>query len=318
MLQPVAPDIYRLRIPIPVPLRSVNAYILQGPQGSTIIDTGFHTPEAEALWREALKGIGPVEQIVVTHYHPDHYGMAGWLQEVTAAPVYMLAGEAQAAQLVWGTAGTAAAISAFFETHGLPPSTAEAIRQNQLAAQALVLPQPAKIYHWHPGEEVILGGQRYVALATQGHTDHQLCLFGLDNRLFFSADQVLPKITPNISIWQANHQNPLAQFFASLDRLAKLQPARVLPGHGNPFGDLAGRIAEIKAHHEERLAEVRRLAQGQSAWAVAQSLFAGRLDDVNQQRFGLAEALSHLEYLVAAGQLTRQGGRPITYGPLAS
>ncbi|HEX6989965.1 MAG TPA: MBL fold metallo-hydrolase, partial [Bacillota bacterium] len=102
-----APGLYCIPIPIPSPLAQVNCYLARGSHGWTVVDTGFHTPEAEGAWTRALRRLGitwkDIERIVVTHYHPDHFGAAGWLQQKTGAPVLMHAAEAATARWVWAT-----------------------------------------------------------------------------------------------------------------------------------------------------------------------------------------------------------------------
>jgi hypothetical protein len=82
----------------------------------------------------------------------------------------------------------------------------------------------------------------------------------------------------------------------------------VLPGHGDPFNDLAGRVREILAHHEDREMEILGLLDGrpQHAYQLAMQLFGNRLKNNEAQRMGVAEVLSHLEYLRYNGQVKQQ------------
>lgn len=106
-LTPLAPDIYRLRLPLPFALDHVNCYLIRGDGGWTLLDTGLHTPDGWRHWLAAFAELriapNDIEQIVLTHVHPDHYGMAGTLQAWTAnaAPVRMSVATAEAAALIW-------------------------------------------------------------------------------------------------------------------------------------------------------------------------------------------------------------------------
>lgn len=315
----VTPGLWQVSVPVPVPLRFVNGYLLEGSDGYTLIDTGFHTPEAEASWHAALAALGlapsAIRRIVVTHYHPDHYGLAGWLQQLTGARVFMTAGEYEGVRRLWRADSPAGeAMAVFFEQNGMPAEVAAGIAANQLDTVDLVSPQPPQIELWQANQEVDLGGRRFRCLETPGHTDHQLCLLGLDEPLFFSADQVLPHITPNISVWSHGHNQPLHRYLHSLGELAELPVELVLPGHGKPFANLGGRVREIAGHHQERLQEMLSVAApGRDAWEVTLAVFGHRLTNVHQQRFAMAETLAHLEYLVTEGLLARTGGDRIRY-----
>src|SRR5690554_4894577 len=98
--------IHQVKIPLPFPLRWINAYVLKGESGYTVIDPGIHTPDAEASWHEALRqmniGFADIERIVLTHHHPDHYGMAGWLQQQTGAMVWMSEAGKRQVDYLWG------------------------------------------------------------------------------------------------------------------------------------------------------------------------------------------------------------------------
>ena len=102
--------IYQIKVPLPFPLRWVNSYLIRGRAGWTVIDPGLHSEETERVWEEARERIGfawpDVVRIVLTHHHPDHYGMSGWLQERSKAPVYISRLGMEQAQAFWGEGGT--------------------------------------------------------------------------------------------------------------------------------------------------------------------------------------------------------------------
>lgn len=312
----LAPGVYRVAIPIPVPLRYVNAYLLRGRDGWTVVDTGFHTPEAEACWQRAFRalGIGPsdLEQIVVTHYHPDHFGCAGWLQRLSGAPVLMLARERPQVETFWSPDGQAGeALADFFARHGMPEALTAALPA--LHRDALEMVQPLPTIRWvEPGDVITAGHRRFEVIWAPGHAEGLMVLWAPDEKLLLADDLVLATISPNVSLFPHSVHNPLRQFLASLDRIRDLPARLVLPGHREPIGDLRRRAGELAEHHAQRLERaagiVRRLLDRQkappTAWEVNLELF-GPQPDLFTTRFAMGESLAHLEYLVEAARLRR-------------
>ncbi len=307
----LAHNLYLVPIPIPVPLKVVNAYALKGSNGWTLVDTGFHDDGAEAAWRSAFAtlGFGPgdVEQILVTHMHPDHYGAAGWLQEWTGAPVLMHAPEVPLTKKVWDPAyQLGSLVEAFFRRHGLPADRAEMAGNHQgtKAVQVSPAPQLTSI----PTDAVIpLGDRHFRVIWTPGHSDGLAVFLSEDDGILLVNDMVLPKITPNVPLWPGSNPDPLGSFLDSLRRVAMLPVRRTFPGHRTEIADLAARCSEIAAHHDVRLSAILDMIGDRSltAWEVSQALF-GDEPDHHHTRFALAETLSHVEYLTLRDYLCRQ------------
>ena len=156
------------------------------------------------------------------------------------------------------------------------------------------------------GQYLHLAGERYRVIWTPGHSDGHICLFRDSDGVFLAADHVLPRITPNIGLYsEYDRANPLADYLDSLRNVAPLPASIVLPGHGEPFNDLAGRVAEIIVHHEERELQILTLLdeQPQNAHQLAVKIFGHRLKSNEARRMATAEVLSHLEYLRLDGQV---------------
>lgn len=311
----VAEQVYLVPIPIPIPLKTVNCYALRGPDGWTLVDAGFHDPGAEAAWREAMQRLGirrgDVEQLLITHYHPDHYGGAGWLQQETGAPVVRMP-EQDAAILdrIWNPSqGEGAVLAAFFRRHGMPADVAEAIIQHHITHQGLVEPRAAITHPIAEGEEVRMGGRRFQSIWTPGHTDGLMVYLDPDDGLCLVNDMLLVKITPNVPLWPWGSPNPLGAFLDSLEQLTRI-PARLgLPGHRALIADVPGRAREIIEHHGERLQKVLALCQvagdrGITGWELSRGIF-GDQPTIHNTRFAMAEALAHAEYLALREQLHR-------------
>lgn len=314
----VADGIFQIQLPLPFPLRIVNCYALRDGDGWVIVDTGINYAEGRAAWRSAFAELeidpATIGLILLTHAHPDHYGMAGWLTQQCAAPVVLSPGEQAFAERVWrdGERNIAAVID-YFEANGLPPDLAEQVRISTIENREMTMPWP-ETSTIDPGSTITIGKRRFEAIATPGHSDEHLVLYCADERLLLCGDAVLTKITPNISKWPEARPNPLADFLGSLDRLAALPVDLALPGHGPLITAFHERLAELRAHHEERLRLMRAAAgAGATAFEVCMQVF--RIDTLSphQMRFAIAETLAHLDYLTSLGRLERSERRPALY-----
>lgn len=309
----VAEGIFQVQLPLPFPLRIVNCYVLRDGDGWTIIDTGINYPAGRAAWQMALAEleIAPkaIRRIILTHAHPDHYGLAGWLAEQSGASVQLAPLEQEFVRTVWQAgAANEQAIVDFFQAHGMPADLAEQVRYSMAETRAMTLPWPLTSTI-EPGVAVRIGARMFQVIAAPGHSDQHLVLYCAEERLLLCGDAVLIKITPNISRWPHGRPDPLADFLQSLDRLAELPVDLALPGHGPLIRAFGERVAELRAHHHERL-EVMEWATGAgaTAFSVCTAVFPTTALSPHQLRFAMAETLAHLEYLVGVGRLARDGG----------
>ena len=312
----MADGVYQLKLPVPLPLRFVSVYLVEGDDGWTLVDAGFHYPPTYETWKSGAAAVGcdleqDVARIVVTHFHPDHLGGARWLQERSGAPVCMLGEEISLSRQVWGGTDAPDRLFEFLIHNGMPramaASGADALRHE--------LPLPESLSPLRPGDKIPVGAGLARVLHTPGHADHQLVLHDEERGLLFAADQVLLVITPNIGIWPESEPHPLARYLDSLNDLRTLNVGTVLPGHGPVFHDLPGRVDELVAHHAERLDAMRAmLAAGpQTPYEVSRAAFRGTLT-IHQRCFALAETLAHLEHLALEGRAARFEDERLVYG----
>ncbi len=309
----VAQGIWKFTLPIPFPLKTVNMYALVGEDGWALVDTGMGMPEARAAFAAGLQKAGlridTLRAIVLSHDHPDHIGLSGELHDRSGAAVYMHPIDANNMRQLWQDIDPErfASVSHFFRQHGMPtgePWFSHA-DPNQLH-KIIRVPRFEAITLVESGQYLHLAGERYRVIWTPGHSDGHICLFRDSDGVFLSADHVLPRITPNIGLYsEYDRANPLADYLDSLRAVAPLPASIVLPGHGEPFNDLAGRVAEIIEHHEQREMEILTLLdeQPQNAYQLAEKLFGHRLKSNEARRMAVAETLSHLEYLRLDGQV---------------
>ena len=302
----VAEGVYQLKVPVPFPLVFVSVYLVEGCDGWTIIDTGYDCLKGRKVWEKGTRQVGldlkrDVERIVVTHFHPDHLGLARWLQEWSGPPVYMLEDGIQHSREVWNDPDHAS-----FAEHMIGGGMDQALAERAAAQMRAKLSLPGEILPLQKGEKIELGAGVARVLHAPGHADYQVMLHDWGRKVLFSADHVMLEITPNIGLWPDTKGRPLARYLESLSSLRGLDADLVLPGHGPLFHDFDGRVDELLLHHEERLDLMQRALgdEPRTPFAVSRELFRYTLS-LYERCFALAETLAHLEYLVSEGRAER-------------
>lgn len=309
--QEIAPGVFWLRMPLPFQLDHVNLWLLRDGAGWVIVDTGFPGDEVRSTWERILAELdGPVSGLIVTHFHPDHLGLATWLMERTGAPLYMTTGEFLTAHAVWHEAGGhgAAFLTEQFRQHGLDSDMlAKFARRGSGYRQAVPsLPQHyRRLFH---GGELGVDGRNWRVIAGFGHSPEHAALYCRELDVLISGDMLLPRISTNISVLAATPDaNALLWYLDSLDGMGGEIPGRtlVLPSHGLPFFGVQARVAELHAHHDERLRALEEACEApQSAAGLLPTLFPRALD-THQTMFAMGEAIAHLNYLEQAGRLSK-------------
>ena len=300
-----APGIHRLSLPTRSAwLKQVNVYLVAGPEGLLLIDTGYGTEEALESLETQLAGIGytssDVAAVVLTHAHPDHVGLARAIADRSGATVslhredFLFVDES-------ATAARMRSIREWFFSHGMAVDNS--------APPRLPLGHPVLTGFLEDGAVLAWGEHRFELLWTPGHSPGLVCLYERASRVLLSSDHVLERITPNVSIFFDRPSDPLHDYLRGLRRVGGLEVDLVLPGHGLPFRSLDRRLAEIEAHHRRRLEEVvAALASGATTAAdLAPRLeWLGyddgwlRLDDLHR-RSAVGETLAHLRFLSNTG-----------------
>jgi len=293
-----------MTLDLPFRLNHVNCFIAEGVDGWIVIDTGLHQEETVKRWKDQLAD-KTVSNIIISHYHTDHYGYAGGLQKQTGARVSMTKTDASMATQAWEE-NFVNRFHQFFNQAGLPKNMSEKIVNHTKSFVPVVTPSPAINYYLQEGERFQFGHYEYEFIFTPGHSSGLVCFYNDEKQVLLSTDHILPKITPNISFTFAEDENPLNTYLQSLKKVKKLQAYFVIPSHGDPFYEANSRIDEIIAHHHERLEETLDiLNREKTAYDVCQKLFPKELT-IHEIRFALGETLAHLEYLKIKGECKRE------------
>lgn len=313
----VARGVRLVALPLPLALRIVNAYLVEGERGWALVDTGLHTGEGERALRAAVADAGieiaAIARTFVTHVHPDHIGMAGLL-EAAGSEIVMHGPEADHARTLWQSGTELVDLSFdFFGRHGMPPDVDGEMREAWLAIGRRV-DRLGQIEHVADGDVIDLGSRRLRVIWTPGHTDHHAVLYDPADGVLFAGDHVLPHITSNISLYPWSRDDPLGDFLEALRAVRALDVRRVLPAHGDPFDDLPHRVDELLEHHRERLERVLALVRRRErdAYAICRDLFPV-LRSAHEERFALAETLAHLRHLERRGTVAPVAGQPVRW-----
>jgi len=332
----LAPGLRWLRMGLPFALDHINLWLLRDEldavdggkvQGWTIVDCGVANEATRANWEQIfahhLDGL-PVLRVIVTHFHPDHIGLADWLcrrwsgalapglsarhecRLWISATDFNLARLASASTV--GMGGETAA--AFFASHGLSdPEALDKIRQRSSYYPSMVPAVPASFRRLMDGTGLRIGGRLWQCLVGYGHAPEHISLFCPELGLLISGDMLLPRISTNVSVVDVEPEaDPLRLYLDSLQRLLAL-PADtlVLPAHGLPFRGLRARVDQLQQHHAERLAEVDQACRAKPCHAaeLLELMFKRKLD-LHQTTFAMGEAVAHLNHLWLDGRLARR------------
>ncbi len=312
----VADSILGVKQALPFALDHVNCWLLGEPGDQVLVDTGVDMRNTRDSWSEHLSHTtsggsqARPERVLITHFHPDHMGLAGWFASAGSKLIGTQI-ETDFSRQLWDIEDQAYAefYADWYQSHGLPQKTVSTVRENANTYKKLVHRPPPKD-SWSyvdQGDTIELAGQDYEVLIGRGHAPHMLMLYRPADKVLIAADQVLPSITPNVSVMpRIKDPNPLKSFLDTLAGLRQLpEDTLVLPSHGAPFRGLWAKLEALEHHHEQRLDEVLQACTAEkSAFDLFDVLF-GRELDAQQTSFALGESLAHLHYLEAKGLLCR-------------
>ena len=311
----IAPGVYWLRMRLPmVALNHINVWALRDGDGWTLVDTGMNTPDTAANWRSACAtalGALPVRRVICTHMHPDHIGMAGWLTREHRCRLWTTRLEYITCRMLVADTGREAPADGvgFYQQAGWDDAALEHYRTRFGGFGKAVYALPDSYRRVVDGEELDIGGRTWEAVVGRGHSPEHLCLYCRELKVLISGDQVLPRITSNVSVFPTEPDaDPLTEWLTSLAAIRERvsDEVLVLPSHNEPFRGLHLRLERLIRGHEERLALLQQeLATPKRAIDIFSVLFRRR---VGLELLGMAtgEALAHLNCLITRRLAVRE------------
>jgi len=312
-VQRVADGIYWVRTPLPFALNHINLWLLEDGDGFTVVDTGLGSSRVQALWRgvldKHLRG-RPIRRVIVTHFHPDHLGNAGWFVEHFGSELWMTQDEWLMGRLLAldNSDATIDNTAEFFRRCDVEAENIDELKHRGAEYRKIVTVIPRSFHRMYEGDRIEINGDGWEVIVGLGHAPEHACLYCEERRLLLAGDQILPRITPVVGVYPMEpDSNPLDDFLRSLRKFERIDPETlVLPAHERPFVGVQDRLAAMHEHHDERLDRLLEAsARPLTARAGVDVLFHRKLDSMNL-RLATAETVSHLNMLIARGAVERR------------
>jgi glyoxylase-like metal-dependent hydrolase (beta-lactamase superfamily II) len=309
----VAPGIHWIRMRLPMQLNHINLYLLEDGDGWTVVDTGIRNEETREAWEQVFTGPmkgRPIKRVIVTHMHPDHIGLAGWLVRKFNVELWITRTEYLMCRNLVSDTGQEAPNEAlrFYRAAGFPEDLLENYKARFGGFGHGVYKLPNSFHRIAEGDGIEIGGRKWLVVGGNGHSPEHACLWNAETNIFISGDQLLPKISSNVSVHPTEPEaNTLQDWLDSCAKLKRIVPddALVLPSHNEPFRKGPLRLQELIDGHEEGLEKLHALcAEPKRAVDVFPALFRSK---ITQGVFGMAtgESLAHLNCLRARGRIVR-------------
>lgn len=315
-LHEVVAGIFWLRLPLPFSLDHINLWVLDDGDGWAIVDTGLNTPGGKQAWEALFAGPlagRPISRVIVTHYHPDHLGLAGWLCARWGVPLEIARTEfllARTLMLDVRDAPPPEAVN-FYARAGWPADKLDAFRKRGWGHFALgVAGLPTGFQRIRDGDVLGIGGRAWRVVTGRGHSPEHSCLVCDEANVMIAGDQVLPRITSNISVYPTEPgADPLGDWLDSLDVLQRLDSGLlVLPAHNEPFEGLHIRLDQLRADHHDKLDKLEaHCAAPTTVFDTFGTLFRRPVGE-GEVTMATGEALAHLHWLEARGRVARDTG----------
>jgi len=307
----VSEDIFWLRMPLPFVLGHINLWLLRDGDSWVVVDTGISDDKTRDHWlslfRDRLLGL-PVSRVIVTHLHPDHVGLAGWLCRHWDVELWMSRTEYLLCRNLVADTGKPAPETGvqFYRQAGFDQPSLARYRERFGSFGSVVSRLPDAFTRLTEGMQVSIGSEQWTVLVGRGHSPEHVCLYCPSRNLIISGDQILPTISSNVSVWPTEpHADPLSDWLRSCASLRESLPedVLVLPSHGKPFRGARARLTQLISDHEHCLDKVLELCETpRNALELFPALFKARITEGNMI-MAVGESLAHINCLLGRGQL---------------
>lgn len=306
----IAPGVYWVCMPMPLVLKWINLWLIEDGDGWTVVDTGLALEESRNYWRAifaATLGGKPVTRVICTHMHPDHVGLAGWICRKFAAPLWMSRLEYVVCRMLVADTGREAPEDGvkFYRAAGWDEEALAQYKARFGTFGKAVSRMPDSYRRLSDGDEITIGGKPWRIITGNGHCPEHVCLWQEETKLFISGDQVLPRISSNVSVFPTEPTaDPLSDWLWSCAKLKAALPndVLVLPAHNEPFRGLHERLSSLTDGHERTLARLhKRIQEGpKRAVDLFGAMFARK---IGNDLLGMAtgETIAHMNCLIGRG-----------------
>jgi glyoxylase-like metal-dependent hydrolase (beta-lactamase superfamily II) len=309
----IRPGIHWIRMRLPMQLNHINLWLLEDEGGWTIVDTGIRDEVTRDAWEQLFAGPmkgRAVKRVIVTHLHPDHVGMAGWLTRKFDVPLWMSRTDYLMCRNLVADTGQEAPEEGvrFYRAAGFTDEALESYKTRFGGFGKGVSRLPQSYRRIQDGEEIVIGNRIWKVVVGRGHAPEHACLWCEAENIFISGDQILPRISSNISLFPTEPDaNPLQDWLDSCAKLKDLLPKDilVLPSHNEPFRGAPTRLQELIDDHEQNMDKLTALCrEPKRATDCFPALFRSR---ITSGVYGMAtgESLAHLSCLIARGRLAK-------------
>jgi glyoxylase-like metal-dependent hydrolase (beta-lactamase superfamily II) len=315
----VFPGVFLLHLPLPMKPTIVNVYLVRGSRDArddiewALVDTGIGSADSIAAFRECLDIAGcrpdQVGKIIVTHHHPDHFGCAQPLKDLTGADIYIHPAEWQRSEFFMPSERPQWVLD-WFTAQGLPWERFGRIPRQRDFWQGLYKPAAVDV-ELSDGLRIPVGERTLEAVWTPGHAPGHCVIYLREERVMIAGDHLLPRITPHVGFGPGSEGNPLGDFIASQEKIQKLDVDLALPAHGGVMDDHVKRSNQIIQHHYVRLEQILDILRREprTGYEIARRAFDfGDDSPVTYQFPATFETLAHVEYLRQQGVLKAETG----------
>lgn len=302
----VASNIFQVRLPLPSE-DCVSSYLFKDKNEWSVIDCGINTKAVTDKWKNTLQDLGlrfsDIGRIYLTHCHPDNFGVAGWMQEMTGASVFAHKNEVALVKQVlkkWRT--SIPVVGELFKENGLPPNMISEVLDDMFSTCNFMQPFP-KITSLAGNEKIVLGCRHFYVIETPGHSDGHISFFSEEEGLLISGEHLISCGLPYIGQWPTLRQNSLESYLASLEMVGCLPVRQALPAHGPVINDCSAKVDEIIKRYREKLKLIiSMLGVGSNAYQLCLKIYG---KDINNGiiSFVMMDMLAHLAYLETRGRI---------------